>query len=78
MKEERSPLLSDQMRNLIESSGVTRYRMAQETGVSESTLSYFVNGKRGLSMEALDAIGEFLDLEIVIRGHSSQKGRRNG
>ncbi len=42
------------------------YRIAQETGISESTLSKFYLGQRGLSMEALNALGECLQLTIQL------------
>lgn len=58
--------ITDQLREAIDESGITRYRISQETGISESTLSQFSNGNRGLSMEALNAIGEFLQLRIVM------------
>ncbi len=46
-------------------SGLTRYRIARETGLSQSTLAQFSNGHRGLSMTALDALGEFLQRTIT-------------
>lgn len=57
--------LSDQLRRAIVGSGVSRYRIAKETGVSQSSLALFVSGARGLSMEALDAVGQYLRLKIV-------------
>jgi transcriptional regulator with XRE-family HTH domain len=57
--------ITDQLRQAIAESGVSRYRIAKDTGVSQSTLAQFVNGKRGLSMEALDAIGQYLGLTLV-------------
>jgi transcriptional regulator with XRE-family HTH domain len=62
----RSTLLTDQLRQAIDDSGLTRYRIAKETGISESALSQFYNGNRGLSMEALNALGEFLKLTITL------------
>ena len=50
----KSKKLTDQLRQAIDDSGLTRYRIAQETGISESTLSKFYLGQRGLSMEALN------------------------
>jgi len=64
-KRTRSKKLTDQLRQAIDDSGMTRYRIAQETGISEATLSKFYLGQRGLSMEALNALGEFLGLRIV-------------
>lgn len=62
----RPKKITEQLRQAIDDSGLTRYRIAQETGVSESTLSKFYLGQRGLSMEALDAIGECLQLTVYL------------
>ena len=59
--------LSDQIRAVIESSGVTRYRISKQTGIAESVLSRFMHGRAGLQMDTLDTLGEFLELEIVQR-----------
>ena len=63
-KSQRTNSLTDQLRQAIEDSGLTRYRIAKETGISESTLAQFYNGHRGLSMNALNALGDFLQLTI--------------
>ena len=60
----QSCLLTDQLRQAIDDSGLTRYRIAKATGISESTLAQFYNGHRGLSMNALNALGDFLQLTI--------------
>ena len=57
-------LLTDQLRQAIDDSGLTRYRIMKETGISEPTLSKFYLGHRGLSMEAMNALGECLQLTI--------------
>jgi transcriptional regulator with XRE-family HTH domain len=68
--------LTEQVRKAIEISGKTRYRIAKETGISEVTLCRFASGKRGLSMEALDKIGENLGLEITFsRKPRKKKGK---
>lgn len=74
-KQKRSNLLTDQLRQAIDDSGLTRYRIAKETGISESALSQFYNGHRGLSMEALNALGEFLQLTIHLGRKAEQKGK---
>ena len=75
MAKKRTILVSDQLRQAIDDSGLTRYRIAKETGISESTLAHFYNGYRGLSMNALNALGEFLDLKIVMGRKPGKKGR---
>ena len=71
----RSNQLTDQLRQVIDDSGLTRYRIAKETGISESALSQFYNGHRGLSMEALNALGEFLQLTIHLGRKPERKGK---
>lgn len=67
--------LTDQLRQAIDDSGLSRYRIAKETGISESGLAQFYNGHRGLSMEALNALGEFLQLKITLGRKSVKKAK---
>jgi len=71
MTGKRTKKLSDQVRNAIDNSGVTRYRIAQETQIDESALAKFYNGHQGLSLKALDRLGEYLGLEIITRSKTS-------
>ncbi len=75
MAKKRTKLLTDQVRQAIDDSGLTRYRIAKETGISESALAQFYNGHRGLSMEALNALGEFLQLTITLGRKPDKKGK---
>jgi len=54
----------DSLREALRNAGVSRYRIAQDTGITEAILSRFVNGKRGLSMENVDALCRYLRLEL--------------
>ncbi len=74
MIKKRTNLLTDQLRQAIDDSGLTRYRIAKETGISESALAQFYNGHRGLSMEALNTLGEFLQLRITLGRKPDKKG----
>ena len=67
--------LTDQLRQAIDDSGLTRYRIAKETGISETALSLFYNGQRGLSMKALNALGECLRLTINLGRKPEKKGK---
>ena len=64
MAHKKPKTMSDQMRELIVSCGETRYRIAQNTGLSESMLSKFATGRQGLSMAALDVLGAYLQWEV--------------
>lgn len=67
--------LTDQLRKAIDECGLTRYRISQETGISEATLSKFYLGQRGLSMEALNALGKCLQLTIQLGRKADKKGK---
>ena len=68
----RTAKLTDQIRQAIDDSGLSRYEIAQQTGIDESALEKFYNGQRGISSTALDALGEFLQLTIKL-GRRPQK-----
>jgi len=57
----------DEIRRAIESSGKTRYRLCQETGISQGHMSQFMAGTKGLSVEALEKLAACIDLEIIAR-----------
>ena len=65
MSKKRLEKLSDQVRQAIDNSGLTRYRIAQDTGIDESALAKFYNGTRGFNSDTLDVLGEYLGLRIV-------------
>lgn len=56
--------VGDQLRRIVLNAPITRAELARETGIPESTLSKFVNGKLGLSSRNLDRIGEALGLVV--------------
>ena len=67
--------LSDEIRDAVKSSGMSRYAISKALGIAESTMSRFVNGKGGLSMEILDRLGELLGLHVVVRPTKKQGGK---
>jgi transcriptional regulator with XRE-family HTH domain len=75
MAKKQPKTLTDQIRQAIDDSGLTRYRIAKETGISESTLSKFYLCQRGLSSKALDKLGECLQLTIYLGRKPDQKGK---
>ncbi|RLS30087.1 MAG: XRE family transcriptional regulator [Planctomycetota bacterium] len=62
----------DQLRQAIESADVSRYEIARQTGVAQQTLSKFVLRERGISLAGLDAVAEYLGLELVKRSKSKR------
>lgn len=73
---QRMNTLTDQVRQAIEDSGLTRYAISQQTGIDQSALSRFMSGKTGLTLASLDRLAETLSLQIVVnRSTASRKGK---
>ena len=77
-KKEKSRSLSDELREAVERSGLSRYSIWQQTGIDQGTLSKFMVGDRGLSIESIDKLAELLGLHICTADakRSRPKGRR--
>src|SRR4051794_5229050 len=71
---------SEELRRAIEESGTSRYALARSVGISDSALSRFMSGERGLNLAALDKLVDALGLEIgngvQKLPHPSPKGRK--
>ena len=65
--------LSDEVRAAVAASGLSRYRIAKGLGIAESTMSRFMSGQGGLSMEYLDRLAGLLDLHVRT-GRRRKKG----
>jgi hypothetical protein len=64
----RKPIiLTEQIRQAIDTCGKTRYQISQDTGIDQATLCRFMGHKGGLSNPILDTLGEYLGLEIKQR-----------
>lgn len=57
--------LSDQLRDIIETAQISRYRIAKDSGVDASQLLRFVRGDGRLTNDSLDKIGDVLKLRLV-------------
>jgi transcriptional regulator with XRE-family HTH domain len=65
--------LADEIKAVMSENGVTAYRAAKDTGVSEATLSKFFSGKRGLSDSAMKALLDYLGYELVVTIRKKRK-----
>jgi transcriptional regulator with XRE-family HTH domain len=75
------PTLTDQVRKVILESPLSRYELAKLLGCRESTLSDFVNARRGLSSKLLDRVAALLQLRLVqvarvVLGKQGKRKRR--
>ena len=75
MAKRRPKKMTDEIRQAIGDSGLTRYRIAKDTGIDESTLAKFYHGYRGLSLDNLDRLCEYLGLRIVMDRSPNLKGK---
>ena len=66
------PAFSDQIRTSIDASAYSRYRICKEAGLPESTMSRFMTGKGGLSMEALDRVAALLGFILHVEKKHGQ------
>jgi transcriptional regulator with XRE-family HTH domain len=68
--------LSDQIRRAVDVSGLSRYRICKELGIAESTMSRFMTGRGGLSMDYLDALADLLGLDVQAGKRPPADGKR--
>ena len=68
MSKNKSKDLTEQLRDAVRNCGKTLGELAKKTGIDKGALSRFINGHRGVSMEAMDALGQCLGLRIVAEG----------
>jgi hypothetical protein len=62
----RSKPFSDQIRDAINGSKRSRYRICADIGLSQAAMSRFMNGKGGLSLETIDRLAELLNLRVAV------------
>jgi hypothetical protein len=55
---------SDQLRQAVSDSELTRYAISTRTGIDQGTLCRFVRGERGMSLDSVDRLMECLGLAI--------------
>ena len=58
-------VISAQLRNAVEKSGMSRYEIARGSGVTEGQLSRFVKQGSRLRLETVDKLAAFLGLSLV-------------
>jgi transcriptional regulator with XRE-family HTH domain len=75
--ERRRGKLSDQIRGAVDDSGLSRYRIAKELGIAESTMSRFMSGKGGLSMDNLDALAGLLRLHLAASRDATPNAKKS-
>ncbi len=67
--------LTDQLRAAIRTSEKSMGQIARESGIDIATISRFIHGKGGLSVDGLDGIAACLGLSITSDKPQAKKGR---
>ena len=75
MSKKRLKKLSEQLRQAVNESGMSRNAIARATGIDKGALSRFVHGERGLSLATLDVLAELLRLRVVADGPPKAKAK---
>ena len=66
-KSKPKPTMTDVLKAAIEQCGVTRYRIAKDTGILETSLSRFMAGETSLRLDKADVLADYLRLELTKR-----------
>ena len=67
------------LQEAIRVSDLSQNEIARRAGIDSGMVCRFVNGERGVSCKAMDALGECLGLRFTTRPapkHKAKKGRR--
>ena len=57
----------EQVREAIDQSGKSRYRIAKDTGIGESQLSKLMSGTAGLSFPKLELLMDYLGYKVTLK-----------
>ena len=57
--------LQDQLRQAIENSGLTLYRIAKDSGVVYQVLHRFARGERDLTLETATRLADFFGMRLT-------------
>ena len=64
MVKKQSVTFSNQLREAVRNSESTCYAISKETGIDQAVLSKFLRGERGMLIPSIDALVEYLNLEL--------------
>lgn len=75
-KKQKKVDFESQLKQALLKSEMSRYKISQLTGLSNAQLSYFVNGKRSLSLSAASKLAETLGFELVQKKKKAPTSKR--
>jgi transcriptional regulator with XRE-family HTH domain len=66
-KSKQKPTVTEVLKAAIDTSGLTQYKIAQDTGILATSLGRFMRGETSLRLDKADMLAEYLGLELVKR-----------
>jgi hypothetical protein len=66
-KTKPKPAMTDVLKQAIQESGLTLYRIAKDTGIVGTSLLRFMQGETSLRLDKADVLADYLGLELVKR-----------
>ena len=69
--------LSDVLRAAVEASEMSRYRIAVEAEMDHASMSRFMSGQTGLSLDTIDRLAVVLGLEMVPKRRAARKIKKS-
>ena len=67
--------LSEEIRQVLAESPISRYQLAKRTGISEGQLSRFLHGQQGVTLANLDILARELGIHIAAPKGQRRKAR---
>jgi transcriptional regulator with XRE-family HTH domain len=64
-KQKRKSTLTEALRNAIQQSGLTQYRLAADTGVPAGSIMRFTRGDQSIRLDKADLLADHLGLYLV-------------
>lgn len=59
--------MTDVLKKAVRQSGLSKYRIARDTGILETSLGRFMRGETSLRLDKADLLADYLGLELVKR-----------
>ncbi len=56
---------SDQIRDAVNGSGLSRYAICKAIGFNQGAMSRFMSGRGGMSLDTLDRLAKLLEMTVV-------------
>ena len=77
-KSKSKSTMTEVLKATIERSGVSQYRIAEDTGVLATSLGRFMRGETSLRLDKADVLAEYVGLELVSKRKAKRQAKKGG